>query len=165
MVAATRTEDDMNKAQIIRADVVVEKPAGYVFEQWADLEGLPRFLPMVDSIEKTAQDRSHWVVHIAGVRREFDAQMTQFTRDEEISWVATGDLKHSGTVRFLPQGAERTRVDVELSWVPENLLEKAGAAMNFDESMIESDLLRFKRMLESDDGTDPLQGISPLVFP
>lgn len=155
----------MDKAQIIRADVVVDRPAAYVFEQWADLEGLPRFLPMVDSIERTGEDRSRWVVHIAGVRREFDAQMTQLTRDEEISWVATGDLTHSGTVRFLPQGAGRTRVDIEFSWVPENLLEKAGAALNFDESTVESDLLRFKRMLESDDGTDPLEGVTPLMFP
>ncbi|MFE6997177.1 SRPBCC family protein [Microbacterium sp. NPDC057659] len=155
----------MDKAQIVRADVVVDRPAAYVFEQWADLEGLPDLLPMIESIERTGEDRTHWVVRIAGVRREFDARMTQFTLDEEISWVATGDLVHSGTVRFLPRGHEHTRVDVELSWVPDNALEKAGAAMNLDESRIKADLLRFKRMLESDDDTDPLVDATPLMFP
>jgi uncharacterized membrane protein len=51
-------------------------------------------------------------------------------------------------VSFVPVG-DRTRVKLEMTWVPETFTEKAGAALNFDERAAEGDLKRFKEFIEN----------------
>jgi uncharacterized membrane protein len=151
--------------QHITAEVDVEAPIEKCFDEWSDLERLPTLLSMVESVEMTGKDLSHWVVSVAGVRREFDARTTEFARDQAISWIATGEAVHSGTVRFSPAGPDRTRIEVELSWVPDSAVEKAGAALHLDERAVESDLRRFKRRIEGEGDGRADEGVDPLPLP
>lgn len=48
-----------------------------------------------------------------------------------------------------------TRIWVRLEWSPENLAERAGAALGFDNMQVRADLLRFKEFMETRrSGTD-----------
>jgi len=135
----------------VTAEIEVEAPVRRVYEQWSRLEELPSFMSMVEEVTRTGEDTTHWVVRVAGVRREFDARTTEQVQDERISWASIAEEMHSGTVRFMPIDAERTRVAVELGWAPKSFLEKAGAALNIDQGAIESDLRRFKENIEGGD--------------
>ena len=55
---------------------------------------------------------------------------------------------NSGRVEFLPT-SEGTRVSVEMEYEPEGLKESAGALLGIDGSQVESDLERFKELVEN----------------
>jgi len=67
-------------------------------------------------------------LHIAGVRREYLAQITEQTPDQEIAWVSTDKPRNAGTVTFEPPGPDLARDHLELEWEPEGMGEKAGSA-------------------------------------
>ena len=48
-----------------------------------------------------------------------------------------------------PLGASSTRVNITLGWEPEGLVEKAGAALNFDQRQVDKSAEEFKRFIES----------------
>lgn len=149
-------------ADSITAQTEIEAPARDVFAQWSRLEDLPAFLSMVDSVERIDEERSHWVVTIGGVRREFDARLTDVLPNRHIAWASEGEHVHTGVVRFEPVDAERTRVRLEMSWVPDGLVEKAGALLDLDDRAAARSLARFKEHMEGGprdrgllQGTDP----------
>lgn len=146
----------------VTAEIEVEAPVHRVYEQWARLEQLPSFMSMVEEVTRVGDDVTHWVVRIAGVRREFDARTTEMVPDERISWASIAEEMHAGTVRFMPIDAERTRVAVELGWAPKSFVEKAGAALNIDQGAVQADLRRFKEQVEDDiPGSDFVQDRDP----
>ncbi len=152
----------------VTAEIEVDAPVRRVYDQWSRLEELPSFMSMVEEVRPTeGHDLTHWVVRVAGVRREFDARTTEMVPDERISWVSVAEEMHSGSVRFTPLGPDRTRVAVEMGWAPESFIEKAGAALHLDQRAVESDLKRFKENIENDDGTgrDTIAGNDPDIAP
>ncbi|MFD5226405.1 SRPBCC family protein [Microbacterium sp. NPDC058342] len=132
----------------VTAQIEVEAPVRRVYDQWAKLEQLPSFMSMVEEVTRTGEDVTHWVVRVAGVRREFDARVTEMVPNERISWASIAEEMHAGTVRFVPIDAERTRVAVEFGWAPKSFVEKAGAVLHLDQGAVESDLKRFKENIE-----------------
>lgn len=138
--------------EVIRAETEVEAPASAVYDQWARLEDMPHYMSMVKSIERLSPDRTHWVVNVGGVEREFDAIVTEAVPNQRIAWASEGEKVHTGVVRFSPVDAERTRVELEIGWVPETFTEKAGALLHLDEAAAASDLKRFKEFMEGGGG-------------
>ncbi|WP_406249082.1 SRPBCC family protein [Microbacterium sp. M] len=150
--------------EVIRAEIEVEAPASAVYEQWARLEDMPYYMSMVKSIERLSPDRTHWVVNVGGVEREFDAIVTEAVPNQRIAWVSDGEKIHTGAVQFTPIDAERTRVELEMGWVPETVTEKAGALLNLDERAAASDLKRFKEFLEGGGGGSRVVADPDLAF-
>jgi uncharacterized membrane protein len=69
--------------------------------------------------------------------------------DKTIAWRSQGGVTHNGRVTFEPLGPDRTRIKVEMEWEPEGVVEKAGAAVGFDERGVSEDLDRFKEFIEA----------------
>jgi uncharacterized membrane protein len=147
----------------ISAEIEVEAPLRDVYEQWARLTDMPLYMSVVKSVVQVSADRTHWVVGIGGVEREFDARLTEATPNQRIAWESEGEAIHTGAVRFTSVDAERTRVVLEMTWLPERFTEKAGAALGLDRRAAEADLERFRDLLEERNGhtrgTDPDLGI------
>jgi len=150
--------------EVIRAEIEVEAPASAVYDQWARLEDMPHYMSMVKSIERLSEDRTHWVVNVGGVEREFDAIVTEAEPNRRIAWVSDGEKIHTGAVQFTPIDAERTRVELEMGWVPETLTEKAGALLHLDERAAASDLKRFKELMEGGGGGSRVGADPDLAF-
>ncbi|MFF2277557.1 SRPBCC family protein [Agromyces sp. NPDC058126] len=93
-------------------------------------------------------DLTHWVVSIGGVRREFDADISDQVPDDHIAWRSAGEVLHRGRVQFAPEGPDRTRIDLEIEWQPEGFVEQAGAALQIDDLQVKRDLHRFKEFVE-----------------
>jgi uncharacterized membrane protein len=132
-------------------EITVDRPISMVYNQWTQFEEFPHFMEGVEKVVQTDDKHLHWVTDIGLVEREFDAEITDQTPDEIISWRATGETKHAGTVRFEKLGDNRTRVRLSMSYAPQSFLEKVGDALNIQEKRAEGDLERFKEFIESRD--------------
>jgi uncharacterized membrane protein len=85
---------------------------------------------------------------VGGVRREYDARITQQVPDSVIAWESIDAPRNAGTVRFDNLGPQHCGVNVTLEWEPEGFVEKAGAALSADEMQVAADLEKFKEFIE-----------------
>ena len=122
----------MANPSTMTADIDVDAPIQAVYNQWTQFESFPQFLHAVKEVTQTDDARTHWVVSVGPVRREFDAEITEQVPDELIAWASIDGKSHSGSVRFSPAGGAITHVALEMMWLPETFVEKIGAAANIE---------------------------------
>src|SRR3954453_5257513 len=133
----------------VQESVDVEVPVRTAYNQWTQFESFPEFMDGVESISQLDDRRTRWVSTVAGVRREFDAEITEQHPDERVAWKSTsGDTKHAGVVTFHRLSDNQTRITVQIDWEPEGLVEKAGSALGLDDRQVKADTKRFKRFIE-----------------
>jgi uncharacterized membrane protein len=130
----------------------VEAPLSTVYNQWTQFESFPEFMGGVDEIRQLDDTHTHWVVTIAGQRREFDAEITEQHPDERVAWKSTDGKTHGGVITFHRLSDSTTRITAQIDWEPEGLVEKAGALVGVDDRQVKSDLANFKRFIESRGG-------------
>ena len=134
----------------IQQSIDVEVPVRTADNQWTQFESFPQFMSGVESITQLDDKRLHWVTSIAGVEREFDAEITEQHPDERVAWASTGgESKHAGVVTFHKLDDDKSRVMVQIDWTPTDLVEKIGSAVNIDDHRVKGDLERFKQFIES----------------
>ncbi len=139
-------------AQVIET-IDVDVPVTTAYNQWTQFESFPHFLDYVQSIEQVGDLLTHWKVKVAGVEREFDAEITEQIPDERVAWNSVGgEENHAGVVTFHKLSDETTRVTVQLDWDPSGLPEKAGAAIGLDNMAVKGDLKNFKEFIENAGG-------------
>jgi uncharacterized membrane protein len=129
--------------------IEVDVPVSTAYNQWTQFETFPEFMKGIDSVEQIDETSLRFRVEIAGVRREYFAQITEQTPDRKIAWVSTDKPRNAGTVTFETLDAERTRVSVGLEWDPEGFVENMGSALGADNRQVTADLGRFKEFIES----------------
>ncbi len=133
----------------------VDVPVRTAYNQWTQFEEFPQFLSFVQSIQQRSETLTHWKVSIAGVEREFDAEITEQKPDERVAWKSTAtDVEHAGVVTFHRLSDTTSRVAVQIDWEPSNFTEKAGAALGVDDRAIKADLANFKKFIESRGAAD-----------
>jgi uncharacterized membrane protein len=133
----------------VNADIDVDVPVSTAYNQWTQFESFPQFLSGVDEVVQVNDTNTHWKVSIAGVKREFDAEITEQIPDTRIAWTSTDGEAHAGVVTFHRLSAEGTRISVRLDWEPEGVVEHVGAALQVDDMQIGRDLRKFKELIES----------------
>jgi uncharacterized membrane protein len=136
-------------AQVI-ATIDVDVPVSVAYNQWTQFESFPQFLDFVESIHQIDDTHTHWKVKIAGVTREFDAEITEQHPDERVAWNSIGgEENHAGVVTFHKLSDSTSRVTVQLDWEAEGFLEKVGAVFGVDDHAIKKDLANFKKFIEN----------------
>ena len=136
-------------AQIIET-IDVDVPVDKAYNQWTQFETFPQFLSFVQSIDQVDDTHNHWKVKVGGVEREFDAEITEQHPEERVAWTSTsGEAKHAGVVTFHRLEDARTRVMIQIDWEPGGIVEKAGAALGFDDRQVKADAKKFKEFIES----------------
>lgn len=134
----------------IQQSVDVDVPVSVAYNQWAQFESFPNFMSGVESISQIDDTRSHWVTNIAGVKREFDTEITEQHPDERIAWRSiAGDAEHAGVVTFHRLSDTAARVMIQIDWQASSVAEKVGSAINVDELQVKRDAERFKKFIES----------------
>ena len=129
--------------------VDVDVPIDTAYNQWTQFESFPEFMGGVDKIEQLDNRSLLWHVNIAGVKRTFDAEITEQNPEERVAWKSVDGTTHAGVVTFHKLADDKTRVTVQLDWEPEGVLEKAASAVNVDDRQVAGDLNRFKTFIES----------------
>jgi uncharacterized membrane protein len=133
----------------VEQSIDVEVPVRTAYDQWTQFEQFPQFMEGVERIEQLSPTRTHWVTKVAGVKREFDAEITEQLPDERVAWTSVDGPRHAGVVTFHHLDKGKTRVMLQMDIQPEGALEKAGDALGVDKHRIKGDLERFKEFIES----------------
>ncbi|MEO9008969.1 MAG: SRPBCC family protein, partial [Nakamurella sp.] len=92
---------------------------------------------------------THWKVSIAGVKREFDAEITEQIPDTRVAWTSTDGKAHAGVVTFHRLSPDESRISVRMDWEPEGAVEIIGSALQVDDMQIAASLRKFKELIES----------------
>jgi len=118
------------------------------YNQWTQFEDFPTFMDGVEEVRQLDDRNLHWKVKIAGVEREFDAEITEQLPDERIAWRSTDGTTQAGVVTFHKLDDNTTRVMLQLDMEPGDTLEKAGDKLGIVERRVNQDLANFKQLIE-----------------
>jgi uncharacterized membrane protein len=129
--------------------VDVAVPVRTAYNQWTQFEQFPRFMEGVAEVRQLDDTHLHWVVDIAGVRREFDAEITEQHPDERVAWNSLDGPRHAGVVTFHRIDANRTRVTAQMEIEPDGLVEQVGDKTGFVDRRVKGDMKRFRQYIES----------------
>src|SRR5215213_8653194 len=126
--------------------IQVDVPVTTAYNQWTQFEDFPYFMGGVKEVRQLDDRRLHWVAEIAGVRREWEASILE----QKIAWAATAGATNAGAVRFEPAGTSSTIVSLTLEYEPEGVVEQVGDKLGIVERQVNSDLERFKALIEDE---------------
>jgi uncharacterized membrane protein len=139
----------------VRKTMTINAPVGKVFELWSRHENFPHFMSRVREVKDLGNGRYHWTVAgPAGIPVEWEAVITRLEPDRLIAWQsAPGSMiEQQGTVRFRPEGDDKTVVDVRLSYYPPAGAIGHAVASLFGadpKSEMDDDLMRMKSFIET----------------
>jgi uncharacterized membrane protein len=139
----------------IQKTINILAPLDLVFAFFANYDNFPYFMSNIVQVCETGYGRSHWVVKgPAGMKVEWDADLTKFVPNEAIGWrsVEGSSIANAGIIRFDTNPDGSTRVDIKLSYNPPggalgHLLARIFGADA--KSEMDQDLLRAKSLLET----------------
>ena len=133
----------------IEKTIEVNVPVSTAYNQWTQFEEFPQFMEGVKEVTQLDAKRLHWVAEIAGVEREWDAEIVDQVPDSQITWRATGGTRNDGVVTFRPAAADKTEIRLRLDIDPKGLLENVADKLGFISGRASGDLERFKEFIES----------------
>ncbi|MEU3453654.1 SRPBCC family protein [Micromonospora sp. NPDC006766] len=128
--------------------VDVSVPIRTVYDQWTQFEEFPHFMQGVQEVRQLSDTMTHWTVEIAGVRREFDAEITEQLPDERVAWRSTGGSRQAGVVTFHRLDDRHTRVTLQLEFEPQGVVEQTGDKLGMVDRRAKNDLKQFKQFIE-----------------
>ena len=135
--------------ECIEKTIEVESPLNKVYNQWTQFEDFPKFMEGVERVQQLDNKRLHWVAHIGGKRKEWDAEIFDQVPDQRVAWRSISGARNSGIVTFEPLGENRTRVSLKLNYDPEGVMENVAEILGLVGRRIEGDLKRFKEFVQS----------------
>ena len=133
----------------IEESVEIEVPVRTAYDQWTQFEAFPSFMEGVESVTQVDDTHLHWIAEIGGVRREWDAVVTEQHPDERVAWTSTTGTSNAGAVTFHRLDDERTKVMLQLDVEPEGFVEHAADALGVIRRRATGDLVRFKDLIEA----------------
>ena len=132
----------------IEASIDVNVPVRVAYDQWTQFEEFPRFMEAVESVKQVDDTHLHWVAKLAGVRKEWDAEITQQEPDQRVAWTSTTGAENAGAVDFHRLDDHLTRITLTMDVDPEGVLENVGDAVGVPDRQVKGDLERFKKYIE-----------------
>lgn len=133
----------------VRETIEVEVPIRTAFAVWTRFEEFPRFMTDVEEVQRLEDGRLRWRARVAGMPEEWEARVTESIPLERIAWTSTSGARNAGAVTFHEVEPNRTRVELELRYEPEGLVENLGDLLGIFERRVEQDLAEFKKYVES----------------
>ncbi len=133
----------------IEQSIDVAVPVRTAYDQWTQFESFPEFMGGVERIEQVDDTHTHWAISIDGVKREFDAEITEQTPDQRVAWRSVDGVQHAGVGTFHRLDEGRTRVMLQLETDPQGVVENVADKLGFTERQAKGDLERFKAFIES----------------
>ena len=133
----------------VEESVEVDAPLSTVYNQWTQFREFPNFMEGVESIEQRTPTLTHWVTKVDGVRREFDAEVTEQIPDERVSWTTVGgEVYQAGVVTVHRLDDARTKVMLQLDHDPQGVVDTVGDKLGVVRRQAKGDLERFKKFIE-----------------
>lgn len=128
--------------------VDVNVPIHTAYNQWTQFADFPEFMEGVEEVNQVTDTMTHWRVKVAGVSKEFDAQITEQTPDERIAWHSIEGPEHAGVVTFHRMSPETTKVTTQMEIDPDGFVENVADRFGMLRTRTKADLRRFKEFIE-----------------
>ena len=130
--------------------IEVNVPITTAYNQWTQFEDFPRFMQGVKDVRQMDDKTLEWTAEIGGKEETWRAVIGEQEPDERITWHSITGPQNAGAVHFERIDANRTRVHMVMEWQPrDDITEKVGDALGFDDRQVKGDLERFKEFIES----------------
>lgn len=126
----------------------VSVPLRAAYGQWAMFEQLPQFMVGVEEVRRLDATHLRWRARIAGVERQWLAEITAQVPGEVIAWRSIEGTPNAGVVRFAPVTPYRTRVSLTMEYELQTAAEKAVDALGLISTTIDRTVDEFKRVAE-----------------
>src|SRR4051794_36588254 len=68
-----------------QSSIDVRVPVRTAYDQWTQFETFPQFMEGVETVQQVTDTRLHWVAKIGGMRREWDAEITEQRPDQRVA--------------------------------------------------------------------------------
>jgi uncharacterized membrane protein len=127
--------------------IIVDAPLEEVYNQWTQFEEFPRFMDGVLEVRQLDDKRLLWRARIAGVEKQWEAEITDETPNRRIAWKSISGATNAGAVLFEPV-PEGTHVTLKLVYDPEGATENVGDALGFVTRRVLGDLRSFRQFIE-----------------
>jgi hypothetical protein len=134
---------------MVQQAVEIGAPLHAVYEQIATFENYPRFMTGVQRVTRIGADQTHWIMDVEGHRREFDAQITERSLDERVSWATTEGPLLAETITLRPMGETRTQIVAQLEADVAFLLPSDRHGQDTLRRRLKADLDAFKGLIET----------------
>jgi uncharacterized membrane protein len=149
-----------NSMPTVEQSIDVNVDVSTAYDQWTRFDSFPQWMEGVASIDQIDHSRLHWVAKVrsefatvAGETREWDARITEQTRDQRVAWETVGrkpDQKpDSGAASFEPLGDSACRVTFRMTWEPEDARETPAEVLEAVNQVVAADLARFQGFIEA----------------
>jgi uncharacterized membrane protein len=135
----------------VQESVDVAVPLETAYNQYTQFEDFPKFMHRVEKVEQRDDAHLVWHENIWGVRREWEAEITDQRPNERIAWKSLSGTETTGVVTFHRLSDRLTRIEVNLDFKPQGLLEKTASGFRMSRRALKSDLMRFKAFVEMRD--------------
>ena len=137
----------------VTKSIDIDVPIRMAYDQWTQFEDFPRFMDGVESVTQTDDTHLHWLATVGGVKKEWDAEISEQHPDERVAWHSTSGAKNAGVVTFHRLDDGTTRVTLQLDADPDGPVENIGDWLGFLDRRVEGDLKRFKDFIEARDAS------------
>ena len=141
---------------LVNKVVTISKTPEELYTFWRDFKNLSQIMDHLESVEVLSETRSRWTAKApAGQSVSWEADIIRDEPNQLIAWrsVKGSSIDNSGSVRFSPSTGERgTQVKIALEYQPPGGTLGILIAKLFGEEpnqQVESDLLRFKQLMET----------------
>jgi uncharacterized membrane protein len=129
--------------------IEVNVPVSTAYNQWTQFEDFPKFMESVHEVRQLDDTHLHWRADVAGKEEQWDSEITEQIPDKRIAWRSTGGVKNAGVVTFHKISDSKTRIMLQMDYVPRSADEKIGDALGLVKMRMRENLKRFKELLES----------------
>jgi uncharacterized membrane protein len=119
-----------------------------VYDHFTQFEEWPKYMHRVERIEQRDDSTLMWHENIWGVRRSWEAEITDQTPCERLVWRSKNGPQTIGVVTFHSLGDRLTRIAITMDFQPKGLFEKTASGTRISRRALKSDLMRFKAYVE-----------------
>jgi ribosome-associated toxin RatA of RatAB toxin-antitoxin module len=135
----------------VQQAIDVGVPLQTAYNQWTQFEEWPRFMHRLEQVDQKDDCTISFSTKIWGINKTFEAEIIEQYPDERIKWEVASGPSHTGVVTFHQLTDTLTRIELNVDFDPDSLLEKAGRGWRFVKRAVRADLHRFKAFLEMND--------------
>jgi uncharacterized membrane protein len=128
----------------------VNVPVRTAYNQWIQFKDFPLFLEGLKELHQLDDRHLHWKAEIGGKEQEGDVEIIEQTPDQRIAWRnQAGAIITGGVVSFQQLSDSRSKVLLQLTYKPEDVVTHVGGANGMVSLHVQRDLERFKSFIES----------------
>lgn len=133
----------------VTESIEVDVPISTAYNQFTQFEEFPQFMSSVQEVRQLTDTKLHWRATVAGKEKEWDADITEQVPDQRIAWRSVSGVANEGIVTFEPVSSDRTRITLQMTYLPETIAEEVGDSLGAVKLQTKENLRKFKMLLET----------------